>query len=455
MPRFEYRKAGTPDRTAINPFTKERIVIKGQPSIHRFWEVVLEGNTVWQCLGDVGGRAQRWARSQADEARARDTYAHLLEQVAAAHYAPRGEVVVLGQPEPLRDVDPVLTVWEPRIAQAPDDADAYRGCAAALGPPRAEFAGRLADPDAFVQRHRAALLGSLAAWVDGDKDRSLDVRWQHGFVRHARLAFDGFGSGEMATVLDASLREPAGRFLRSLTIGMNRESVLCDYGRVIAAIAAATPPVLETLFIGDFEYPDHVEISWTDLGNASPLWSLPALRSLTLQAGAMFLGYIDAPELEHLEVRAGGLPKAAVRSLVGADAPRLQTLRVWFGDRQYGADAEVTDLAPLLRGAAFPALRELGLMNAEFTDDLCGPLLASPLLARLEHLDLSMGTLTDAGAATLSANAAKLRHLRRLDVSDNILSEKGRRALRALGSHVHLGEQRKMRTGERYVSVGE
>lgn len=455
MPRYEYFKAGTPDRTGINPFTKQPIVIKGRPSIHRFWEIVLDGKTVLQCLGDVGGGSQRWARSHADEARARDAYAHVLQHVAAAEYEPRGEAILLGAPEPSRDVDPVLALWEPRIALAPDDGDAYRECAAALGPPRAEFARRSPADEAFLQAHRAPLLGSLAAWVDADEGRSLDVRWRHGFAHHARLAFDGDGSGEIPTVLDAALREPAGRFLRSLTIGMNRDGMPCDYGRAIAAIAAAAPPILETLFIGDFDYPDQVEISWTHIGNASPLWSLPSLRHLTLQGGAMFLGYIESPTLEHLEVRTGGLSKAAVRSLAGAEAPRLRTLRVWFGDQQYGADGEVADLAPLLGGGAFPELRELGLMNAEFTDELCGPLLASPLLPRLEQLDLSMGTLTDAGAAVLSAGAAKLRHLRRLDVSDNLLSEKGRRALGALGPLVHVGDQREMRTGERYVSVGE
>lgn len=456
MPRFEYFKPGTPDRTGINPFTKERIVIKGRPAIHRVWEIVLDGKNVLQCLGPVGGVSRRWSRSHPDEARAKDAYARLLEHVAPAGYEPRGDAVLVHRPEPLPDLDPVLAHWEQRIAQAPDDDDAYRACAMELGPPRAELARRSpVDIDAFLQAHRAALLGPLAGWVDGGDERSLEVHWRHGFARHARLAFDGLGSGEMAAVLGAALRAPVGRFLRSLTIGMNLEAGVCEYGSVIAAIAEAAAPILETVFIGDFEFPDRTELSWTDVGNASPLWSLPGLRHLTLQGGAMFLGYVDAPSLEHLEVRTGGLSKAAVRSIVGAEVPRLETLRVWFGDREYGAGGEVADLSPLLRGETFPRLRELGLMNAEFTDELCEPLLASPLLARLEHLDLSMGTLTDAGAAALRAGAAALRHLRRLDVSDNLLSETGRRALQAMGSMVHVGAQRSLRGDERYVSVGE
>ena len=60
---------------------------------------------------------------------------------------------------------------------------------------------------------------------------------------------------------------------------------------------------------------------------------------------------------------------------------------------------------PVLAGNVFPHVTRLGLRNAELTDDIARALPASTIASRLVHLDLSMGTMTDAGAAALVAGA--------------------------------------------------
>ena len=106
---------------------------------------------------------------------------------------------------------------------------------------------------------------------------------------------------------------------------------------------------------------------------------------------------------------------------------------------------------------ALPRLTTLGLGNAEFTDDLIPLLARSPLLPRLQHLDLTMGTLSDAGAAALVSHKQAFSHLKQLDLRHNCLGESGQADARSLGSFVLTGEQDDHRSDgeDRYVAVGE
>jgi hypothetical protein len=69
--------------------------------------------------------------------------------------------------------------------------------------------------------------------------------------------------------------------------------------------------------------------------------------------------------------------------------------------------------------------------------DAADALVQTGLLFRLERLDLSMGTLTDAGAQALAvALKARPHRLRFLDVSDNSVTPAGVDALRSAGVQV-------------------
>jgi uncharacterized protein (TIGR02996 family) len=382
---------------------------------------------------------------------------------------------------------------EAALRETPDNADAalvYGDWLQAQGDPRGEliaaqhalaWAGRRAERAgsprrralaAEVARLRApydAQLRALALRFDlcaPDAERGrLQAVWGLGFIERARLAHDYFAGelGDAASleeVLGAFLALPSARLLRELTLGLWRDSDgQCAYGGAFAALARARPPALRRLHVADFRYPREIEISWTDLGDLSPIWeALPGLRELELQAGSMELGRVRAPELRSFEVRTGGLSRASARAIAAAEWPRLERLVVWFGDSSYGAEAGVDDLRPILEGAGLPALRHLGLMNAEFADDLCRALADARVLGQLESLDLSLGMMSDAGAAAL-AGVRALGGLKELAVERNYLTAEGVQALRTLGPRLRADEQRTPSVWgdaeHRYVAVGE
>jgi hypothetical protein len=68
-----------------------------------------------------------------------------------------------------------------------------------------------------------------------------------------------------------------------------------------------------------------------------------------------------------------------------------------------------------------------------------------------------MGLMTDAGVESLLAQRARFAHVRKLDVSENYLTEAGIEALKGLGAHVQIDvDDQKEADGDfRYVSVGE
>jgi hypothetical protein len=436
MPRYEFVKPGTPDRSGINPFTRQPIVIKGIPGEHHFWEVEIEGDTLHFARGQVGKSSSRWSRTYVSPLLARQAAERAKAARLEVNYQLAGDSVFLRQAPAVRSTP--ATSWEGRLAASPDDEQLLAACAEDL-------------------RSAGVALGEvpaeIAAWADDDY-RVLELEWKRGLVQKVRTFTVDRGSGErsLEEVLGILLESPVGRFVRDVVIGVNGPASKFD--QAIAVLAGAQLPLLETVFIGDYTS-DEMEISWTKVGACDPLWSLPALREVIIKGGGIDLGVIDAPRLESLEVRTGGLAKAALRSILHADAPNLRALRVWFGDSRYGAECEVGDVLPLLAAERFPRLEELGLMNAEFTDELCTPILESAILPRLRVLDLSYGTLTDDGAAILAGGLTALKHLRTLKVDENLLGHAGLGALAPLGATLQAEKQRRGSAKDRYVAFGE
>jgi len=190
--------------------------------------------------------------------------------------------------------------------------------------------------------------------------------------------------------------------------------------------------------------------------------SMQEKNMMTLQQGlqsaaqtSMDLGKIESASLRSLEIITGGLTKANIKSLATAKLPALETLKIYFGSSQYNATGGVKDVAPLLARTDFPKLKHLGLMNAEFTDELCSVLGKAPILRRLETLDLSMGTMSSAGVAALVAHKKAFGHLAELDVSKNWLDASDIRLLKGIAKKVVSDHQRDGDDADRYVSLGE
>ncbi|MER7279827.1 STM4015 family protein [Dactylosporangium sp. NPDC000244] len=221
--------------------------------------------------------------------------------------------------------------------------------------------------------------------------------------------------------------------------------------------AAHRLPHLEALFLGDITG-DECEVSWIRQGDLDPLLAAyPKLRVLRVRGSEnLRLSPLHHPHLEELVFESGGLPSEVVTAVLDSELPALEHLEFWLGVRNYGGSVAVRHLEPLLGGGRFPALRRLGLRNAEIADRITAALAGAPVVGRLEELDLSMGVLDDAGAEALLAGQP-LTHLRRLDLHRNFLSpEFAARIVAELpGVDVDVTDQQVEGRRGRYTAVSE
>ncbi|MFD5177743.1 STM4015 family protein [Nocardia sp. NPDC058379] len=213
--------------------------------------------------------------------------------------------------------------------------------------------------------------------------------------------------------------------VRSIVVGSWADAYDNRPDDVIDAIIAARAqlPALRALFVGDI-VGEECEISWINQGEVTRLLdAFPLLEEFGARGGEQ----LEFPAVRHehlrkLKVQAGGLPVAVVRGIAASDLPALHDLELWLGTSEYGGDADVDDLAPILSGDQLPSLKRLALRNSEIQDAVCAAIASAPVVARLEVLDLSMGVLTDDGAAAL-LGGQPLTHLKSLDLHYNYVSK--------------------------------
>ncbi|MFI8418987.1 STM4015 family protein [Streptomyces sp. NPDC085479] len=236
------------------------------------------------------------------------------------------------------------------------------------------------------------------------------------------------------------------RFLRTVDTGRVRAIVVGGWedayenssAGVVTAFLGANDRLtaLEAVFLGDMTF-EECEISWIVQSDVTPLLAAyPALRELGVRGGTgLAFPALRHTGLETLVVESGGLGADVVRGIAGSDLPALENLELWLGTDEYGGDSSPEDLAPLLSGEAFPALRSLGLCNSVVEDQVAAAVASAPVVARLDRLDLSMGVLTDEGAAAL-LDGQPLTHLLELDLEHHYLSEAmAERVTAALAPH--------------------
>jgi hypothetical protein len=237
--------------------------------------------------------------------------------------------------------------------------------------------------------------------------------------------------------------------------------------------SAARLPALRGVFLGDV-LSEESELSWLEMCDVTPvLEAFPLLEEFTvrgcgmgLQGDGLSFRPVRHERLRVLRFESGGLPGEIVRNVGASELPRLEHLALWLGMDEYGGDAAVADLAPILAGGLFPELTHLGLQDSELQDEIAAAVASAPVVAQLGSLDMSMGTLTDAGAEALLAGQP-LTHLRALDLHHHYLSDamadRLRQALAPNGVEVDLSERQKTVTHDwdadqrerRYVAVSE
>ena len=261
-----------------------------------------------------------------------------------------------------------------------------------------------------------------------------------------------------ATRLDALLADPKVGDLRALVVG-GWFSEVCESPPTVAyerlTRHGAKLRSLQGLFLGDV-IQEEAEISWLQQGDVAPtVHALPALEELVVRGGeGLRFQRLSHPTLTSLTVQTGGLPAAALRDILDADLPSLKRLTLWLGVDSYGGDSSVADLAPLLAGDRFPNLEHLGLQDSEQADEIAAAVAASPLLARLKGLDLSMGTLGDAGAQALLGSPHVL-FLKHLNLRHHYMSPTMTAKIRGLGIEVNVSDRQEGDDDDRYVEVSE
>jgi hypothetical protein len=238
--------------------------------------------------------------------------------------------------------------------------------------------------------------------------------------------------------------DPAG--VRAIVVGQWDEPYDNDSSDIVRRLVDARDRLtaLRAVFIGDLEM-EEAEISWIEQSDVTPvLQAYPLLEEFGIRGGTgLRFPAVRHEHLRTLRLEAGGLPGEVVRGVAAGELPALEHLDMWLGVEEYGGDATVADLAPLLAGGRFPALRHLGLRNSEIQDEIAAAVAAAPVVAQLTSLDLSLGVLTDDGVTAL-LGGQPLTHLKRLDLHHNFVTEpvaqRIRAALEPSGVEIDLSE---------------
>ncbi|MET7860993.1 STM4015 family protein [Streptomyces sp. NPDC005318] len=259
--------------------------------------------------------------------------------------------------------------------------------------------------------------------------------------------------------------------VRALLIGPWWQEDYSPFAPVVELLCAHADrfPALRALFLADV-VSEECELSWLEMSDITPVVeAFGQLEELTVRgcgeptagAEALALRPVRHMALRSLRFESGGLPVGVVRAIGGSELPALEHLELWLGVPEYGGDATVDDLAPLLSGGAFPKLRHLGLQNSEIQDEIATAVAAAPVVARLESLSLAMGTLSDIGAEALLAGQP-LTHLTLLDLHHHYISDPLiDRLRRSVGPDGVNGEPDEVgywdpdEDDERYVAVSE
>ncbi|OEZ96319.1 STM4015 family protein [Duganella phyllosphaerae] len=276
-----------------------------------------------------------------------------------------------------------------------------------------------------------------------------------------RLALDYDDERKMPELIDSFLARADKATLEALVIGMWGEPYEAGADAVIAALAsrALELPALRALFVGDMTY-EECEISWIVQGNYKPLLdAFPQLEELRIRGGnELTLEPFAHQHLRKFTIESGGLDQKIALALAASSMPNLEHLELWLGADDYGFSGDVALYRKVLAQLATPGLRYLGLRDAEIADDLAAWLASEPLLASVTTLDLSLGTIGDAGAEAL-LQGTQLGNLARLDLSHHYISPANQQKLKALPFEVVLDDPQEEDQydgeGHRYVAVGE
>ncbi|AFC30556.1 putative cytoplasmic protein [Paenibacillus mucilaginosus 3016] len=247
--------------------------------------------------------------------------------------------------------------------------------------------------------------------------------------------------------------------LESLIIGDWGGAYENDSGEIVEALVRLKDrfPQLRSLFIGDMSS-EECEVSWINQSNLGPILSAyPELSSLTIKGSTgLSIDPAHHDKLEALTIICGGLGKDVITSISEGSFKNLKKLELYLGVEDYGFDGSLEDVLALIEPGKFPQLTYLGLKDSEIQDEIAMAVANAPILDGLHTLDLSMGTLTDAGAEALM-NSEKIKKLQHLDLSYHYMSDEMMDRWKQSGLSVDISDQQDSDDDEdyRYPSLTE
>ncbi len=214
---------------------------------------------------------------------------------------------------------------------------------------------------------------------------------------------------------------------------------------------------LVAILFGDITSEEN-EMSWIHQTDMSPLLqAFPNLQVLRTRGGeSLEIKQPKHDKLRALAIESGGLSADVVRSVCTSKFPSLEHLELWLGTEEYGGTSSVQDLQPILSGKLFPKLKYLGFRNCEYVDDIAAVVVNSPIIERIETLDLSLGVLTDEGAQAL-LSLPEGGTLKKVSIHHNYATKGVIKQLKALKVSIDTSNPSGMDDDDewRFVAVGE
>lgn len=378
----------------------------------KFWNIAQEGAAHTVTYGRIGSAGQSASKSFASEELARKDAEKLIKEKLGKGYVDAGEQ----KPE----TGQLLAVAFPSVTHKDE-----------------------------IQRNVGTFVGQRVVNYDPEKEARSDVAY--------RFRSD-YEEDNWQAHLEHFAQTPAAAQCRALVIGAwQGEDTSTDSSAVIETLVRLKGrfPQLVALYLGDITY-EECEMSWIQQSDLSPLLqAYPQLQLLRTRGGeGLEIKQPVHAGLRALALESGGLAGEVVRSLGQAQMPNLEYLELWLGTEDYGASVSLEDLQPILNASVFPKLKYLGLRNSDKADLIAQAVVKAPVLQQLETLDLSLGTLSDAGAEALLSLKAPLK---RLCLHHHYISSELVRKLKELPLSLDATNPSSLEEDDeyRYVAVGE
>lgn len=292
-----------------------------------------------------------------------------------------------------------------------------------------QHTGTKEEFQSFVTEHLDQLFPGCADEIrGGGQIPELELEWRHGFVIGATIAsLNAERAVVLGDVVGKLLPLPVCRFIRRLSFGLNHGVTSYganqnDYAPVVNALI--TQPRLKRIhrlefgvqeieLDDDYNEPEPLH-AWGDL---SALWPhVPQLRELMVMGSEGILGELELPELRSVNLQLEVPNESETFSeILAARWPKLERFELWDS-------TGVVELDPFLHVLSTLPVKHLALPGTYEVEALLKALVQSPVLQRLEVLDLNRSRAAPA-VDWLVANVKSFRHLKRLDLTRAVNAE--------------------------------